>query len=721
VLGVLLLLQSAAPCSAAPLCQVLEAAAAVNARAMLTPGGYTATIETETSTLARREGRIEGASLIEQSSSEARWSSDGVFQQHVTGSRSFPNAIPLSKLALLRIGWIAPTLVGERLQVISRTGPGDTEFDETLVGPLAPEIVVHPLASDRDKYYRYSGGETINRLVDGISRPVIAIVVTPIVEQRSEETLFEGEMELDPETRALIRLFGRLVVVGRQKRGGLFRMDLQPTVTLVDLINQKLPDGSWVPLAQRFEIQAVSSRVIGHGAARRVLSRFYGAAPIQRHEGMLAISASTSGYLLTSATTDSLRRFDGWFSPAGKATDSVSQSDFNRFRPASQQPTGPPTFAIQGFHRGDFVRFNRVEGLFTGLSGVYRLRDRAPGVYLRASGGYAWSEKTGRGAAGLGWNMRRWTLDGGVARTLEVTNEYRNQFDNPTPAALIGRDSWDYVDHRSAGITATRAIRDASGSILRFEVARVSDRQVERHLSKSLFGATFRENRNITPGSYWRTRALLDWNPDVSPLFALDGLGFQASVENGTGDLDYTRVEGRVVVRKSFNRVFFIAKLQGGALLSDNPPPQQLFELGGSVGLPGYEYKEFAGTRSALFRVRLSYPLGLLDVPFRIGSGITLPSLAPAISLGYQTGFADATSPEALAAVRALGDRHPEDWKTFVDPGPGPHPASVPISRPVGSVDIRIGFFGDALAVGFARAIQRGRKTRLILAFGRQF
>lgn len=688
---------------------------------MLTPGGYTATIETETSTLARREGRIEGASLIEQSSSEARWSSDGVFQQHVTGSRSFPNAIPLSKLALLRIGWIAPTLVGERLQVISRTGPGDTGFDETLVGPLAPEIVVHPLASDRDKYYRYSGGETINRMVDGISRPVIAIGVTPIVEQRSEETLFDGEMELDPETRALVRLFGRLVVVGRVKRGGLLSIDLQPTVTLVDLINQKLSDGSWVPLAQRFEIQAVSSRVIGHGAARRVLSRFYAAAPIQRREGMLAISASTSGYLLTSATGDSLRRFDGWFAPAGQATDSVSQSDFNRFRPASQQPTGPPTFAVQGFHRGDFVRFNRVEGLFTGLSGVVRLRDRAPGVYLRASGGYAWSEKTGRGSAGLGWNLRRWSLDGGVARTLEVTNEFRNQFDNPTTAALIGRDSWDYVDHRSAGITATRAIRDASGSILRFEAARVSDRQVQRHLTKSLFGSTFRENRNITPGSYWRTRALLDWNPDVSPLFALDGIGFQASVENGTGDLDYTRVEGRVVVRKSFNRVFFIAKLQGGALLSDTPPPQQLFELGGSVGLPGYEYKEFAGTRSALFRVRLSYPLAMLDVPFRIGSGITLPSLAPAISIGYQTGFADATTPAALAAVRALGDRHPEDGKTFVDPEPPPQPASVPISRPVGSVDIRIGFFGDALAVGLARAIQRGRKTRLVLAFGRQF
>jgi hypothetical protein len=36
-------------------------------------------------------------------------------------------------------------------------------------------------------------------------------------------------------------------------------------------------------------------------------------------------------------------------------------------------------------------------------------------------------------------------------------------------------------------------------------------------------------------------------------------------------------------------------------------------------------------------------------------------------------------------------------------------------------VDIRIGFFGDALAVGFARALEKGRKTKFLFAFGRQF
>jgi len=689
---------------------------------MNTPGGYTATIESEISTLARRDTRIEGASYLEQLSSLARWTSDGVFEQHIVGTRNFPNAIPISRIAFLRIGWVAPSLSGERLQVINRTGLKETDFDQTLIGPYAPEIMVHPLASDRDQYYRYRGGETLNRMFDGVSRRVIVIEVSPVTTLKQEETLFEGEMQLDPESHSLVRLFGRMIVIGRSGRGGgLFHFDLTPSVTMVDLVNQRLADGRWVPLAQRFEIQAPSTRVLGQGSSRRVVSRFHNVAPIQRAAGMLAISASTSGYSITSAPADSLRSYRGWVRPAGRATESVSDKDFIRFRSDKLRPTGPPMVTIAGFHRGDFIRFNRVEGLFTGLSLIARMRDKAPGIYLRGTGGYAWSEKTGRGAAGIGWDMRRWSLEAAAARTLDVTNEFRNQFDNPALAALIGKDPWDYVDHRSAGIVGTRAIRDVSGSVVHFEAHRVSDRSVERHLTSSLFGGKFRDNRNLTEGSYWRTRAVLDWNPDISPLFAQDGVGFKAEVENGTGDLDYTRLEGRIVVRKSFNRVFFIAKLHGAALLSDNPPPQQLFEMGGPVGLPGYEYKEFAGNRAALFRVRLTYPLTFLDSPLRIGSAV-FPSIAPAISIGYQAGFAKASSQAAKDAVRALGDFQNKDGTVALDPDTQlPRAASVPSSRPVGSLDIRIGFFGDALAIGFARAIQHGRKTQLILAFGRQF
>ena len=689
---------------------------AAGARASSTPAGYTASIESEIAMIGRREGRIEGATLLEGVSSRARWSTDGVFEQHITGSRIFPNSIPLSKLAYVRIGWVAPTLLGERLQVIVRTGLRETDYGQSLVGPLAPEVAISPLASDREKYYRYSGGETVERTLDGVASRVIAIEVTPILTQSREETLFEGEMELDPRSLALVRLFGRFIIVSKSDGGGL--IDLRPDVVLVDLLNQRLSDGTWAPRVQRFEIQTSSSLAEGSGAIRRVISRFHLVEPMPRRE---AISASTSGYVLTSATSDSLRAFNGWFASAGYAAEHVNAGDFNRFRPDKLRPTGRPLLLIQGSHRADFIRLNKVEGVFTGAAATLRMRDKLPGISFVATGGYAWSEKTVRGGAGIDWQMRRWLWELSGGRVLDVTNDFRNQFDNPSTAGLVGRDPWDYVEREGVQLFGTRAIRDARGSAIRVEGAYVSDNAVSKHRDKSLVGLRFKENRTAAEGTYFRGRAMFDWNPDVSPLFALDGVGFKFDFEAGAGDIYYKRVEARLVARKSFKRVFFVARLHGGMLFSSAPPPQQLFELGGAVGLPGYEYKEFAGNRAALFRMRLTYPFSFLDSPINLGKGVVLPSLAPAISIGYQTGVAHASNQAARDAVRALGNFENNDGTVPVDGNGDPLPASSSISSPKGSVDIRIGFFGDALAIGFARAIQRGRSTKFIFALGRQF
>lgn len=723
MLGLLLTLQTAA-CGTPALCRLLDEAAAANQTAMLTQSGYRATIETEAATIGRRDGRIEGPTTLEQTSSLARWSTDGGFEQHVIGSRSFPNAIPLSRLAFLRIGWVVPVLIGERIQVIARTGPGDTEFSETIYGAMAPESVVHPLASDRTRYYTYSGGQTLRRSIDGVAREVVVVEVHPVEELPREETLFEGEMDLDPATLAVVRLVGRIRVISRAKHGlmNLGAM-FQPTVTLVELGNQRLPDGTWVPAVQRFEIQTASSRASGYGAARRVISRFYGASALAAGTEPVAIAASTVGYLLSSAPGDSLRGFQGWHAPAGQATNSVTDADFRRYRPDREQPAGPPTLLLQGYRSGDFLRINRIEGLYTGLSLIARMRDAAPGLSVRALAGYAWSEKTVRGGAGAQYETGPWLLEAGGLRVLDVTNKFRNQFDNPDKGGLAGRDPWDYVDRRGVGVIATRALQVSNGSMIRFDLARVRDGAVTRNMDRSVVGGRLRDNRNIYEGNYWRGAILLDWHPLVSPLFARDGIGFQGEVETAAGDLDYTRVEGRVVLRKSLTRVFFIARLHGGAVFGNRPPPQQLFELGGSAGFPGYEYKEFAGNRAALFRTRVTYPLGILDVPFRIGSGITLPSLAPAISLGFQAGITDARGAGAVTSIRALGDlRDNQTGELILDPVTAlPLPVSVPSDGIKTSVDIRIGFFGDALAVGFARALEAGRRTRFIFAFGRQF
>ena len=57
-------------------------------------------------------------------------------------------------------------------------------------------------------------------------------------------------------------------------------------------------------------------------------------------------------------------------------------------------------------------------------------------------------------------------------------------------------------------------------------------------------------------------------------------------------------------------------------------PPQTLFELGGTAGLPGYEYKEFAGNHAALFRSNASYSFPVWRVPHHVRDFV-LPGLAP--------------------------------------------------------------------------------------------
>ncbi|HEU5219909.1 MAG TPA: hypothetical protein VFU23_14715, partial [Gemmatimonadales bacterium] len=515
---------------------------------------------------------------------------------------------------------------------------------------------------------------------------------------------------------------GRLAMPGAGRHGGmgLSRM-FEPDEVLVDLTARLLPGAGWVPRTQRFEIRTDDAMARGFGASRRVISRFYDPEALPRDPGALSLT-TTMGYTLSAARRDSLRRFRDWHTGAGAMTDAATDEEFSRFRPAGLQPSGRPVVLIKGYNTGDFIHLNRIEGPFTGASVIVPLRDAAPGLSLRAMAGYGWSEQSVRGAAGARWSAGGWQLSGGVARTLDVTNDFRDQFDNPNFGALAGRDPWDFVERRGGGVGAARRL-DRWGSLVQVELAGVEDRAVTRHLNYSLFGRRLRDNRGVTGGSYLRTRLLLDWNPAVSPSVARDGIGVRLEGENAGGDLDYTRVEGRVVVRKSLRPLFLMVRLHGGAVLADVPPPQQLFELGGPAGFPGYQYKEYAGNRAALFRTRITYPLPLLDTPIRVGRGITLPALAPAVSVGFQSGMADARSANAREAVRSLGVLRNEETGVIVtDPETGATlPASVPTGRLKSSIDIRIGVFGDALGVGVARALEKGRTSTWFVVLGRQF
>jgi hypothetical protein len=498
----------------------------------------------------------------------------------------------------------------------------------------------------------------------------------------------------------------------------------QPTFTLVDLINRLVPDVGWAPLSQRFEIETASTRAVGYGGVRRVITQFHEVRPLDSGRGgPVAIGASTLGYILTAAPRDSLREFRRWYAEAGTATRSVSRDDFQRYRSDRHQPAGRPTLLLEGGRNSDFVRVNKIEGLYTGVALTLRFRDAAPGLELRGKGGWAWSEETMRGAAGIAWRKGNRVVDFSGGRSLDATNKFRNQFEEPSVDGLFSRDNWDYVDRWWAGATGTWTLTATRGNILQADIGWVRDQAVSRHMEHSVLRRSLlRPNRGIAEGDYIRTRILFDWNPDVSPVFARDGIGSRVEIERGDGDLDYTRVEARLVARKTFSRAFVMTRLHLGAVFAGEPPPQQLFELGGPAGLPGYEYKEFAGDRAALLRVRGSLPLTFLDVPLRIGSWLDLSSLAPAISLGAQAAFTDASDANAREAIRRLGDRYDETTGAQLTTLTGePVPASIATDQIRTSVDLRVGFFGDALGFGVARALQRDRKFEFFAVFGRQF
>src|SRR6185436_1980612 len=100
-----------------------------------------------------------------------------------------------------------------------------------------------------------------------------------------------------------------------------------------------------------------------------------------------------SGRRLTNfASSDSLARFGDWRSELGSTSSSMSATDFDDIAPTQWRLDGPPRLTFFPSRLDRMIRFNRIEGLFTGAEGSIEFRDMAPGVVARANAGWAWSE-----------------------------------------------------------------------------------------------------------------------------------------------------------------------------------------------------------------------------------------------------------------------------------------------------------------------------------------
>jgi hypothetical protein len=636
-----------------------------------------------------------------------------------------------------------PSLYGNRLALLfgrdtARRGPppaaagtgrptatAQRPAGERITGsrnPPGTTYAVHPLAADRERVYRFSGGDTVENLKVG--NRVIRIVkldVTAKTPLPPRTTVFTGEIDLDADRKHMVRMRGTFATTVETPAGPLrvFAASQLEGAIFVELVNSEVNQEYWLPSYQRFDFQAMAATMGDAKAIFRIISRFHDYA-VTLPESTLDILATdtlrTRPHVLSIAPADSLSRFRAWHEEMGTASASVSADDFDDVAPTRWRASGTPVVRLQAERLSDLVRFNRVEGLFTGLGVSARMRDAAPGLTLRALAGYAWTERTVRGRASAELDRGEWTYLAQAGRSLDITNDFRNPFtDGLTIGSPFGLDDYDYVDRYTAGASVTRALAKRR-VVARLEVGWADDRLTVEHLAHAPFGrAAYLANRGVTPGQYLRSAITLQWHPDVSAEFMRTGFGAQFSYLRGDGELNFQRAELMLNMRRNAGRWTLASRFDAGAVLGV-PPPQQLFELG-RQNLPGYDYKEFAGNQAVVLRGLVMYRLNVLQAPWRLTQRFWLPAPAPALSLALQSGWTGVSGEVARDAMVRLGT-------TLVVDSLG-RALTVPVSMITGnaraSAAVGVRFFGGAVGVSLERAVDRVAPWRFRVEFGQDF
>jgi hypothetical protein len=478
-------------------------------------------------------------------------------------------------------------------------------------------------------------------------------------------------------------------------------------IAYVELVNSEVNQQFWLPSYQRFDFQAMAPVIGDAKAVFRIVSRFhdYAIAPPEAAQLSRTDTLRAQPHRISLAARDSLAAFGDWRAPMGEATAQVNSEDFTDVAPLKWRATGAPVWTFQGERLTDLLRFNRVEGLFTGAGIGVRARDAAPGLTAHAVAGYAWNEPAVRGRVSADVHRGKWTYGLRAGRSLDNTNDFNFAFDSSGSAIgpLFGVDELDYVDRWYAHGTVTRTSADRR-LLTRAELGYADDRPLVAHLTRGPFGGPpFLANRPIDPGGYVRTSLAFHWNPDVAAEFVRPGAGGTVSYGRGDGQLNYQRAELRLSARTNPGRWTFASRFDAGALFGPDRPRQQLFELGSTQNLPGYEYKEFAGDQAALLRGMAMYRLDIWQAPIRVTTRLWLPALAPALSVTAQAGWTGASGRTARLAVARLA------------------PGSTVTGEARSSVAAGIRFFGGAVGVMAARAVDHSAPWRLRFQFGQIF
>jgi hypothetical protein len=751
---------------ASPALRALVADAALGNRLPAGLASYRARIESEIAVAGRREEGTEALFGVEQVASTLRWTRAGHYDQHVVGDRARQTGLNFAVLALARTGWATPVLYGNRLR-LRRDAEGGRGGARRAAGAMGvgrrgraadTMPVVHPLADDRDRFYRYVGGDTIATVGAGDRRvPIVRVLVEPRTDDAGGAPLpervglFRGEIDLDATRHAVVRLRGRYVVMTTRRpsvAARLVRVLAPQGYAYVEYVNAERTDAAggryWLPTYQRVEVQASAPALGDARFVARLVSRFSDVAVNDTTLTAAELAANADSILprarrrLTRAPADSLGRYADWRAALGDLTGAAHADDFSDLAPAALAPTGPPRSEFFVPRLADLVHFNRVDGLYVGAGARTRFRDLAPGLTVAATAGWAGAARTARGRVELVQRLGAaartlaapapvgWTAGLRAGRTLDLTNDFRAPLDSGSSlGALLGADEYDYVDRRFATLAVTRTTAAGAAAaralVVRAEAGVAEDRGDSNNVRTAPVGGyRYRPNRGVDAGRYLRSALTVEWHPDVAAEFVRPGLGARLHAERGDAwgalggaGLGYTRVEARLTGRRELHAgtgrsplgrstVTLAGRADAGAVAGGGaagPPPQQLFELGSAQGLFGYGYKAFAGDRAAAARGLVLLTGPYLRSPLRVWR-LALPAPAPGLAGGAQLGRVDASDGAARASIARLG------FRTDARGAPGVRaPASRPSDGWRAGVTAGATLFGGGMFVGAVRAV----------------
>ena len=706
----LLLAQLAIPRDSTPpaaLRQLLARAAEVNRTLADSVRAYRTRVESEIALVLLDSVGREHTAQVEQVATAGEWQRTGVWRERVIGYRSESIGSIYSALSFIQ-GWTLPMPSAQRLSLgtTRRKARGATGADTVWS--------VHPLAMDRDTVYRYAGGDTVT-VLHATSRdiPVVRILVEPIAKPGSKAIAFSGEMELDATRGQLVRMRGtfvRVADVGRAGGGvGVQRVGMR-AVAYMELENSEVEGKFWLPSTQRLEYQAAIA-MLGEGrSVIHVIARFLDVAPAVPGSMVASADSSHAKHEFAYAPRDSVDSFHDWRFPLGTLTSEARASDFDDLAPDSWKPTGAPSAELQPRRATEMVHFNRVEGLFTGLSGRLRFRDAMPGLTARAWGGVAWSERTARGGALLDLERGSWGYSARAERALVNTADFLTLQDgdgDQSVSAFFGsRDDADYLDRWNGllGVHRTFGVHEAAR--VRVEAGVLRERALGVRLFHGPFRAdsAFRGNRPIDEGTAFHTLAALELNPGVSGAFLDRGVGLSVLLDRADGGVHWQRIETRLSARLRPGPFRIALRADGDVVTGSHIAPQAMLELGGDNGLPGYEYKEFGGDRAVLLRALAGYQFGILEAPIRLRGRWMIPGLSPGVAIGMQggwTGLASDAGRESLARLMALtpgGARTTGNMRS--------------------TAQLLVTFFGGSLGLGIARPLDHRASWRLTVGSG---